>query len=110
MIPKKYKLQLRKIPGFFANCDRYFSRYFLVFYQKNNGQDTQVTIIVPKKIIKLRVNRTKMKRQLYKLSLPFVQNSKGVSLVLVINKTTLTASNQDLLSDFEQIFSKISGS
>ncbi|MBT3249669.1 MAG: hypothetical protein HN846_03475 [Candidatus Pacebacteria bacterium] len=107
MIPKIYKLRLRKISGYFSSCKRYFSKYFLVFYRRHDGNNTKVVVVVPKKIIKLRVNRTQMKRQIYSLCLPLLRKSKGLELVFVINKSITTASREEIFENINNIFSKL---
>ena len=64
-------------------------------------------MVVPKKIVKLRVQRTKMKRQIYNLSLPFLMESSGKDLLLVINKKIVTAERLEIMKDLIQLFSKL---
>jgi len=107
MIPKIYKLKLREVVGFFQKSKRYYSRYFLVFYHQKNSDDAQMVVVVPKKNIKLRVRRSKIKRQIYNLSLPLIQKTRGVDLVLVVNKEVIAAKKEDIFKDLEGIFSEL---
>ncbi len=108
MIPKIYKLKLRKEVDFFHNCERYYSRYFQIFYRhSNNNQNTKAVVVVPKKTVKLRVNRTKIKRQIYGLSLPLLRKSRGLDMVFVINKKIITAKKQELINDLTDVFFKL---
>ena len=107
MIPTIYKLRLRKKVNFFQDCERYYSKYFLVFYCQKSENESQMAVIAPKKIIKLRVRRSKIKRQIYSLSLPLLRKFKGLSLALVVNKKIITAKRQDVAEDLREIFSKL---
>jgi ribonuclease P protein component len=107
MIPKIYKLHLRKIVDYFQSSERYYSKYFLVFHRYSGEETTKLVVVVPKKIVKLRVNRTKMKRQIYSLSLPLIQESKDLELVLVVNKKIITARRDEIESDLSSIFSRL---
>ena len=98
MIPKIYKLKLREVVGFFQKSKRYYSRYFLVFYHQKNSDDAQMEVVVPKKNIKC---------QIYNLSLPLIQKTRGVDLVLVVNKEVIAAKKEDIFKDLEGIFSEL---
>ena len=107
MIPKINKLKLRKIIDFFQNCERYHSIFFLVFHRRSDSKNTKIVVVVPKKTIKLRVKRTKIKRQIYNLSLPLVKKTPELELVLVVNKKIITASKEAISTDLEIIFSSL---
>lgn len=104
MIPKIHQLKLRKIGDFFQSSERYYSKFFLTFYRHGESENTKVVVVAPKKTIKLRVGRTKIKRQIYNLSLPLVRKTPGLELVLVANKKIISAEKRDILSDLEEIF------
>jgi ribonuclease P protein component len=108
MIPTIYKLKLRKIVNFFEDCERHYSKYFLVFYHQKKEGESRVVVIVPKKNIKLRVMRSKIKRQVYSLCLPLVREFKGLDLAMVVNKKIITAKKQDIFNDLKEIFSRLS--
>jgi ribonuclease P protein component len=108
MIPKIYKLKLREAADFFQKSKRYYSRYFLVFYRHKKSEGAQMVVVVPKKNIKLRVRRSKIKRQIYNLSLPLIKKLRGVDLVLVINKEVVAAKKEDIIRDLGDVFSKLS--
>ncbi len=107
MIPTIYKLKLRKRVNFFQDCERYYSKYFLVFYGQKSEGKSQIVVVTPKKHIKLRVKRSKIKRQIYSLSLPLLKKFKGLSLVVVVNKKIITAKRQDVAEDLREIFFKL---
>ncbi len=107
MIPVIYKLKLRKIVDFFQDSERYYSKYFLVFHRYKNESESQMIVVVPKKNIKLRVKRNSLKRLIYNLSLPLLKKTRGLSLVLVVNKKIATAKNKAVLDDIGEIFLRL---
>ena len=107
MIPRIYKLKLREIINFFQDSKRYYSKYFLVFYRRQNSSQSRMVVVVPKKSVKLRVGRSKIKRQVYNLSLPLIKKVPGVDLVLVVNKEITTAKQQAITNDLEGIFTSL---
>ena len=108
MIPKIYKLELRKKTDFFSNCDRYYSKYFQIFYRRSNDDEsTKIVVVIPKKIVKLRVDRVKIKRQVYNLYRPFLRKSKGLEVVFVVNKKIINVGQQELIDDLSEIYSQL---
>lgn len=108
MIPKIHKLELRKKTDFFINCNRYYSKYFQIFYRRNHDdENTRIVVVIPKKTVKLRVSRVKIKRQVYNLYLPFLRKSKGLEIVFVANKKIINVEQQELIDDLSKIYSQL---
>lgn len=123
MIPQKYKLSLRKIKDFFSITKRYYSHYFVFFVRKNTAysaqtssiQPVQIAVVIPKKNVKLRVDRSLIKRRVYAALLPFLKTNQifgsdpGLCLEIVIvgNKKIMTASWSDIKNDLEKSWQKI---
>ena len=123
MIPHKYKLPLRNIKGFFSTARRFYSHYFVFFVRKNTAysaqassiQPVQIAVVIPKKNVKLRVDRSLIKRRVYAALLPFLKtvqifgSDPGLCLEIVIvgNKKIMTASWSDIKNDLEKSWQKI---
>lgn len=119
MIKRIFRLNLRKIPNFFRQSLRLYTPLATIFY--HCGEKTlppQVSVIIPKKTIKLRVNRNKLKRQFYRFALPLLEENKetlrGLKIVMVPKKEikkilSLPKNERDrvLEKDIALIFKKI---
>lgn len=83
MLPKHFKLKLREQPDFFTKAERFFSKFFTVFYQKNQ-QQLKVAVVVPKKVAKLATSRNKLKRQISAALLPALKENLSFPYSLVV--------------------------
>ncbi|MCB9813478.1 MAG: ribonuclease P protein component [Pseudomonadales bacterium] len=81
MLPKSLKLDLRSDKSFFFNCKKKHSRYFSLFYKKNNELGLKIAIIVPKKLVNLATKRNKIKR-IFSSSINLILEDKNIKLEL----------------------------
>ena len=108
MIPVRYRLNLRQQPNFFIHAKRYYADFFTMFYkQTTNDCLSQLAVVVPKKIIKKRVVRSKIKRRIYHAALPSLENKLGLSLVFVVKKNFLKLKFEEVVIEIEKIFNNL---
>jgi len=91
------KLDLRSKKDFFSSCKRKHSPYLGFFYKKNSKEGLKVSIIVPKKIVKLATKRIKVKRKIY-LAIESLSSSllnRNINLALVVNKKAVELSTSE---------------
>lgn len=66
MLPRRYRLRLRKESSFFKEADRLHNNLFTCFYRKGllkNQQSARIVVLVSKKVSSSAVARNKLKRQ-----------------------------------------------
>jgi ribonuclease P protein component len=111
MIPVKYRLNLRKNPDFFNHSQRFYSQLFLIFYQlKGEGSqtiDSRVAVVVPKKNIKKRTQRSRIKRRVFGVVLSIIEKHPNLELVIVVNKEIKDFSFQEIVLDLNKAFSSL---
>lgn len=109
MIPKIFRLNLRTNKDFFINSKRYYADNFIVFYCPTSlEKQSQLTVVVPKKQVKKRVNRSKVKRQVYAAALPLLVKSKGLEVVLVAKRNISRVSFSEIADGISKIWKNIS--
>lgn len=109
MLSKQLKLDLRSKKDFFSSCNRKHSQFFSFFYKKNNNEGLKVSVIVPKKILKLATKRIEVKRKVY-ASLALLiseQKEKSIDLALVVNKKAINLEVSELKKRIEEKLLKL---
>ena len=103
MLLKQMKLDLRSKKDFFSSCRKKHSQFFSFFYKKNNNEGLKVSVIVPKKILKLATKRIKVKRKICTSleKLPREQKNKNIDLALVVNKRSIKLDVDELVKIIE---------
>lgn len=107
MIPKKNKLQLRKIANFFQTTRRFYTQNFLFFYHRVERKESKIVVIIPKKSFRLRIKRSQVKRQVYSLTLPLIKTKSNLEIAIVVNKKFKNSSREEIKKDLRSIFSRI---
>lgn len=102
MLPKQYSFKLRQERGFFDKAQKYFSRYFTLFYIP--AERPHLVVVVPKKAVKLATGRNALKRTLYATAVttfPDLENtSTGFFGCLVAKSAAVTAPKAQIKKDF----------
>lgn len=107
MIPKKNKLQLRKIANFFQTTHRFYTQNFLIFQRRVERKESKMVVIVPKKSFRLRIKRSQVKRQVYSLALPLIKTKSNLEIAIVVNKKFKNSSREEVKKELGNIFSRI---
>lgn len=112
-LPKQYKLVLRKERDYFKNARRFFSEYCTYFYQSAKGtvspSQITATVIVPKKIARLAVERIREKRKIYTaLQTTLAETELTGKLVVVAKKNTKQVSLSALTQDIRTMLNYLS--
>lgn len=108
MFPKKRKFNLRENKDFFETALSFSTPYFKVFTNKNDSL-LQASVIVPKKMVKLAVDRNKIKRKVWEAlqtAEKGTQKEVKLTIVLVAHQKVLKASAQELEKEITTLIQK----
>lgn len=84
MFPKENRFKARIKGEFFAKAKKYYSPLFVLYVEKNDNNDSQVAVIVPKKVLAKSTQRSEVKRLLKNFILPFLNDLAGLNVVLYV--------------------------
>ena len=103
MLPKQSKFNLRNDKNFFSDCKKKHFQYLSFFYKTNEGSGLRVSVIIPKKNIKLATLRNQIKRKIYSYIEKNTSKlmSKNLDLVIVLNKKNIEITDSDLKKAIE---------
>ncbi len=108
MINKKYKLNLKEYPNFFHQFIKIQSNYFLFFYRKSSQKYPLINIIVPKKNIKKKVERSLIKRRIYAIFRQNLTLIPDIKIIIVILPLIYKLSYRELNTEIcQKCLSKI---
>ena len=88
MFPRKYKLILRKLPGFFEQAHRIQSGSVSVFFSPTVATSTKLVVIVPKRVAQKSTARNAIKRAFYQAASLWLEKLESfqVHVVLVVQR------------------------
>ncbi len=103
MLSKQFKLDLRSDKNFFFNCKKKHLQEFSVFYKKNAKKGLKISIIVPKKTVKLATDRNRIKRIFYLVieNLPDEVKNINADVAIVVNKSNIKEKDVNLVKTIE---------
>lgn len=103
MLPKKNRIKRKDFPSSQRQANRISSPLFSGNIYRCQG-NTQVSVVVSKKIAKTAVARNKIRRRFYSAVSPFIKDSRGVFIVLYPKIKTEEVSFSLLKSEIERMF------
>lgn len=110
MLPKHFKLDLREKRDFFSLCKKKFSKDFSFFYQVNENEGLKITVVIPKKIVKLATKRNWERRRIFTALEEIIKNSvrakeikeSNLNLVIVLKKSIKEQNLENLVENIER--------
>lgn len=110
MLPKHFKLDLRKKRDFFSLCKKKFSKDFSFFYQVNENEGLKIAVVIPKKIVKLATKRNWERRRIFSVLEEIIKNSvsakkikeSNLNLVIVLKNSTKDQDLENLAKNIER--------
>lgn len=97
MFPKEKRFKSRIKGEFFAQAKKYYSPLFVLYVEKNEFGDSQIAVIVPKKVIAKSAQRSEIKRLLKNQLRPYLKNLIELNVVLYV-KSWRKNPNRDQIS------------
>lgn len=87
---------------------RYRGKYFLIISNPNKDQEAKLGLAVSKKYCRLAIQRNKIKRTIRESFRKNKDKLKGFDIVVLNNKSTHAVRPQELFSDLEARWDKMS--
>ncbi len=106
VLPKPNQLHLRALPNFFKQSHRLFSPYWTIWV-KSTPENSQVTVIVPKKQFTKATQRNAMKRLLTSTLQPLMPKLKHKQLVLSVKKSVKNLSTDQVRKELQQTVNQV---
>jgi ribonuclease P protein component len=100
MINKKYKIDFYKNHSFFRTFNKEKTSSFSIFYQKTKDSTPKIGVIIPKKSVKLKVDRNLIKRRILSIFKTNLENLENLEIVVVAFSNIKHANFQELEDNF----------
>lgn len=107
MFKKQNRLSSREFEYFFKHGKRHYSPSLQIIIAST--EDLKVAVVVPKKILKSAVSRNRVRRRLYHILRPMLENYRGV-FIFIIKKGILEKTNDEIKTELNLIVGGISKS
>ena len=106
MLPRSKRLTSSQVKTVFAKGRKFFSPLFTFLFVKNHNNETKLAVIVPKKVSKKKVERSRLKRRLSATVEELLPLFPTVWGVYIIKKEMRDATPEELKKEVRKQLSK----